>query len=155
MASEHPQFDYWRRVLAFGASLPPVLNISYLQSLTKIIPWMFTLDHYNYARWLTVHVNDLISLENNSPLKYAEFLSGSKADLTHITPWIVSGPETARLLMKYDSKHSLKRKDTAHHHEQIPSVQKSFIIHIKNMTDNIQELDDVPVLIFSHLILTK
>ena len=27
MASEHPQFDYLRRVLDFGASLPPVLKI--------------------------------------------------------------------------------------------------------------------------------
>ena len=51
--------------------------ISYSQSLAKIIPWMFALDHYHYARWLTVHVNDLISMENNNPLTHAEFLTGS------------------------------------------------------------------------------
>ena len=72
---------------------------------------------------------------------------------------MASGPETARLLMKYDVNHSLKRKDTDHHHEQIPSVQKTFIIRLKNMTDIIEELgdpfDDVPVLIFLHLILSK
>ena len=72
---------------------------------------------------------------------------------------MVSGPESARLLMEYDVNRSLKRKDTDHHHEQIPSVQKTFIIHVKNMTDIIEELgnpfDDVPVLIFLHLILSE
>ena len=42
---------------------------------------MFALNHYHYAyhyaRWLTVHVNDLISLENNSPSTHAEFFAGS------------------------------------------------------------------------------
>ena len=53
---------------------------------------------------------------------------------------MVSGPETARLLMEYDENHSLKRKNTDHHHEQIPSVQKTFITHVKNVTDIIEEL---------------
>ena len=57
-----------------------------------------------------------------------------------LTRWMVAGPETARLLMEYDDKHSSKRKDTDHHHEQIPSVQKTFITHVKNVTDIIEEL---------------
>ena len=82
MGSEHPQFDY--RVLdlelfflQFLRSQREQKYISYSQSLTKIIPRMFALDHYHYARWFTVHVNDLISLKNNSPLTHAEFLTGS------------------------------------------------------------------------------
>ena len=85
----------------------------------------------------------LISLENNSPLTHAEFLTGRfvtqktrrkvheqlnaivKGDggiigITEneaaLTRWMVSGPETARLVMEYDEKHSLKRKDTDRHH---------------------------------------
>ena len=56
MASEHPQFDY----------------------CTEFWIWSFSSSstNYHYARWLTVHVNDLISLENNSPLTHAEFLTG-------------------------------------------------------------------------------
>ena len=53
---------------------------------------------------------------------------------------MVSGPETARLLIEYDENHSLKRKDTDHHHEQIPSVQKTFITHVRNVTDIIEKL---------------
>ena len=54
--------------------------------------------------------------------------------------WLAGLAKTARLLMEYDANHSLKRKDTDHHHEQIPSVQKTFIVHVKNMTDIIEEL---------------
>ena len=79
-----PQFDYWHRVLdlellflQFLRSQREQKYISYSQSLTKIIPWMFALDYYYYARWFTVHVNDLIFLKNNSPLTHAEFLTGS------------------------------------------------------------------------------
>ena len=44
--------------------------------------------------------------------------------------------------MEYYVNHSLKRKDTDHHHEQIPIVQKTFIVHVKNMTDIIEELNN-------------
>ena len=36
----------------------------------------------------------------------------------------------------------MKRKDTDRHHEQIPSVQKTFITHVRNVTDIIEELDN-------------
>ena len=72
MASEHPQFDYWHRVLDLEhLFLQSLLSqreqkyISHIPSLTKI---MFTLDHYNYARWLTVHVNDPISIGKQQSL---------------------------------------------------------------------------------------
>ena len=84
MASEHPQFDYWHRVLdlellffQFFRSQREQKYISYIQALTKIISWMFALDHYHYVRCLTVYVNDLISLENNSPSTHSEFFAGS------------------------------------------------------------------------------
>ena len=87
MASEQPQFDYWHRVLDLELLFLQFLRfrrkqkyISHSQTLTKIIPWMFALDHYHYARWLTVHGNDLISLENNSPLTHAEFFTGSDTE---------------------------------------------------------------------------
>ena len=38
---------------------------------------MFARDHYHYARWMTVHVRDLLTLEVNSPTTHAEFLKGN------------------------------------------------------------------------------
>ena len=50
--------------------------------------------------------------------------------------WIVAGPETARL----EEKHSRKKKESERHHEQIPSVQKTFVAQTKNVTDSLEEL---------------
>ena len=80
MASEHPQFDYWR--FGFRASLSAVLKIS---ARTKI-HFLQSVSYQNYSmnvrtRPLSlrslVHVNDFISLKNNNPLTHAEFLTGS------------------------------------------------------------------------------
>ena len=35
--------------------------------------WFFALDHYNYARWQSVHLFDLLSLENSLPDIYQNF----------------------------------------------------------------------------------
>ena len=81
MASEHPQFDYrfkvWKLELPFLQFLRSQRQQNFVpnvESLGKIIPWMFALDHYNYARWMTVHVRDLLTLEVNSPTTHATLL---------------------------------------------------------------------------------
>ena len=56
--------------------------------------------------------------------------------------WMVAGPETARLLTEYEEKHSMEKKESERHHEQIPSLQKTFIAKTKNVTDVIEELCD-------------
>ena len=40
-----------------------------------IAPWMFALDHHNYARWLPVHINEMFQLHRN-PSIYLEFHKG-------------------------------------------------------------------------------
>jgi len=34
----------------------------YVESLKTLVPWFFTLDHHNYARWLPIHIRDMESL---------------------------------------------------------------------------------------------
>ncbi|VDI50437.1 Hypothetical predicted protein [Mytilus galloprovincialis] len=41
-----------------------------------IIPWFFALDHPNYARWLPVHVRDMMTLNNTAPSVATEFGNG-------------------------------------------------------------------------------
>ena len=48
----------------------------YVQSLRNLLKWFFTLDHTNYARWLTIHVFDLISLPTTHPNVYQQMLKG-------------------------------------------------------------------------------
>ena len=84
MSSKHPQFDYWHKVLQleilflqFMRSQREGLFCLYVESLGKIIPWMFALDHYHYARWLTAHVKDMLALENLCPSTYTQFMNGN------------------------------------------------------------------------------
>ena len=44
-----------------------------LNCLEKIAPWMFTMDHSSYARWLPIFIHDLKSLQSNDPGIYKEF----------------------------------------------------------------------------------
>ena len=37
----------------------------YIKSLTKLMPWMFALDHTHYVRWLTVHIRDMMALPSS------------------------------------------------------------------------------------------
>ena len=84
MSSKHPQFDYWHKVLQLEIiflqcmrSQREGLFCLYVESFGKIIPWMFVLDHYHYARWLTVHVKDMLALENLCPSAYTQFMNGN------------------------------------------------------------------------------
>ena len=39
----------------------------YVEALTKVVPWMFVLDHTHYARWLPVHIRDMMILDEEHP----------------------------------------------------------------------------------------
>ena len=56
--------------------------------------------------------------------------------------WMVAGPETPRLLTECEEKHSRKKKESERHHEQISSVQNTFLAQTKNVTDVIEEHDN-------------
>ena len=48
----------------------------YIESLAKIIPWMFALGHTPYSRWLPVHIRDMLSLSEKHPEILEEFRAG-------------------------------------------------------------------------------
>ena len=49
----------------------------YKESLRNLLPWFFALDKVNYARWLTVHLHDMIQLDHTSPNVMQKFEEGS------------------------------------------------------------------------------
>ena len=51
----------------------------YVDALTKIVPWFFALGHTHYARWIPVHLRDLVSLNEVHPNIHAEFVKGNFA----------------------------------------------------------------------------
>ena len=83
-APEHLQFDYWHKVLQLELLFLLFLRSQregkfdlYVESLGKIIPWMFALDHYNYARWMSFHVKDMLALHDTCPAVHDEFVKGN------------------------------------------------------------------------------
>ena len=49
----------------------------YLESLAQIVPWFFSLDHTNYARWIPVHLRDMVTLAEKYPAVHQEFMNGN------------------------------------------------------------------------------
>ena len=79
---ESPSIQYWSTVIdlevilfMFVRSLRESDFHSYIDVLEEMMPWFFALDHINYARWMTVAINDYRSLDSESSL-YKEFVKG-------------------------------------------------------------------------------
>ena len=81
-----PQFKFWSiilqlelEVLIYVRSIRDATFLLYVDSLTKIVPWFFALDHTNYARWIPIHLRDTVSLDIKHPDVFAQFLAGNFA----------------------------------------------------------------------------
>ena len=82
-SEKHPMFLCWNItlrqqliLLEFVKSLRTGDFNLYIQSLVLIVPWVFCLDHYHYARWLPIHINTMLNLNLTHPDIAAEFQSG-------------------------------------------------------------------------------
>lgn len=49
----------------------------YVQVCDDLCSWFHVMVHTNYARWLPVHVRDMVQLPEKHPQLYAEFLKGN------------------------------------------------------------------------------
>ena len=79
----HPMFKFWNLILCLELTLFEFVKSLrtgnfhlYVDTSKSIAPWMFALDHHNYARWLPVHLNEMCQLKIRNPNIYTEFLAG-------------------------------------------------------------------------------
>ena len=49
----------------------------YTESLAKLAPWFFAMDHVHYAGWVPVHVRDMTTLHQRCPDVYEQFMCGA------------------------------------------------------------------------------
>ena len=42
----------------------------YIDTLNQLVPWFFALDHVHYARWLPIHIQDMVALKTMHPSVY-------------------------------------------------------------------------------------
>ena len=80
---ENPQFLYWYMTyelelltLTFVRSLRSGNFQLYLDVIPHIVPWFFRMNHTHYARWMSVHLRDMIILEKKHPDVAKEFRKG-------------------------------------------------------------------------------
>ncbi len=72
MIGESPTFKYWEIVRQFEilvcvfvrAHRTKNFNL-FVESLEALVPWLISLDHTHYARWIPVHIRDMKSLPNS------------------------------------------------------------------------------------------
>lgn len=74
VSKDRPHFLYWNRVLFLELCVLQLIraireaNFSlYKKSLVSLVPWMFSLVHINYARWMSVHIHDMSLLFSSHP----------------------------------------------------------------------------------------
>ena len=48
----------------------------HLSAMCECLPYMFTIDKQNYARWLSVYVADMNVLHSTAPVVYNEIFNG-------------------------------------------------------------------------------
>lgn len=78
-----PQFKFWNTTLELELTVLQFVRAErtanfplYIESLCKLAPWFFALDQINYARWLPIHIKDLLSLKEKNPELHKEFEAG-------------------------------------------------------------------------------
>ena len=79
-----PQFHFWwiilqleLTVLMYVRSIREGNFLLYIDALSKIVSWFFALGHINYARWIPVHLRDMVTLATKHASVYTQFLAGN------------------------------------------------------------------------------
>jgi hypothetical protein len=109
MSANHPQFRFWDTVkklelilCQFIKSLRTGNFELYVNALNDIMPWICALDHGHYARWLPVHIRDMVSLKETNTDVYNEFKNGK---------FVVQRSERSFSSMALDQAHEQLNKD--------------------------------------------
>ena len=78
------QFKFWSTIMElellmtrFVRSLREGDFTLYVQACDELCGWFHALDHTNYARWLPVHIRDMVELAEKHPEVHAEFMKGN------------------------------------------------------------------------------
>lgn len=78
-----PQFQFWNLVLSMELTIFTLVhsfreaNVTlYCQALSELIPYFFANNNLNYARWLPIHLRDMIFLKQRHPQLAQEFKDG-------------------------------------------------------------------------------
>lgn len=81
--NEYPMFRYWSNVLDMELIMLMFVRAHrtgnydlYVNAIKLFIPWFFSMDQHNYARWIPIYIRDLTQLPSKHPQIYDAFKNG-------------------------------------------------------------------------------
>ena len=85
MVKESPTFQYWDTILFIEISVLIFVRAHreknfplYVEALESIMGYFFAFDHYNYSRWVSVHIRDMCLLPSSIKQQFKKHLVVSK-----------------------------------------------------------------------------
>ena len=79
-SSSTHMFQYWMLIMKFQMDYLVFIRFMregnfklFVKILISLVKWFFIFDHYSYHRWLSVQIQDLLSLPITCPQLYQEF----------------------------------------------------------------------------------
>ena len=102
----------------------------YLDALAELSPWFHALNHTNYARWLPVHLRDMVELPIKHPGIAKEFSNGS------FTVKKPAGFSLPLLLTRLTNK--LKREAAKNFADYATNI---FILYVDSQLCNVSHVD--------------
>jgi len=158
-----PQFHVWYLtlqlellLLAFVRSFQEANFELYIEALSKMVPWFFSLDHTNYARWLPIHLRYMNCLNDVAPDVAVQFQQGKFAVSKTSNPFsaipIDQAHEQNNALVKGEGgavgltveasmvTECTETGQSAKHHEDTRSLQSLFYRDVVSLTTTIEEM---------------
>lgn len=85
MIEKSPTFQYWDSILYLELLILTFIRAHreknfplYVEALEAIVGYFFVFDHYNYARWVTIHIRDMLSLPDSIKENFMRYWVVSK-----------------------------------------------------------------------------
>ena len=83
-STKNDTMHYWKMIIDFQLYILLFIRsqreknfLLYINILRSLMKYIFAFNHHHYARWLSVHVDDLLRLQHTSVDLYDVFMSGN------------------------------------------------------------------------------
>ena len=92
---DSPQFHFWYLELSMELVILLLIRAFreinfelYCQAFSELLPYLFANNHLHYARWLTIHLQDMLNLDEKHPRLAEKFNNGKfVVDKSTTLPW--------------------------------------------------------------------
>ncbi|KAG7169789.1 hypothetical protein Hamer_G018045 [Homarus americanus] len=110
----------------------------YVDSMTKLAPWFFSLAHANHARRVSIHIRYLAHEQNNGIVKSDRETVGLIPNPEALRRWMLAGPQVMRITAEFEASiEGMYRRmaSETRQHEQSKNTQAIFTQYIKSLAE--------------------